>query len=168
MAFLDLTIRNFGSLSWDKVQGFAFILSMIPLHANVYSPKIILWEKCCIDMLTMLTDIVTMSRLTVCHPICSTPGSPFLHYLPEFAQTHVQPSHPLLPFSPLAFNPSQHQSLFQWVCSSHWVAKAVELELQHQSFQWIFRTDFLLGLTGWISLQSKGLSSPKFVNVKTW
>ena len=61
---------------------------------------------------------------------CSTPGFPVLHYLLEFAQTHVrwvddaiQPSHPLLPPSPPAFNLSQHQGLFQWVGSLHQVAK---------------------------------------------
>ena len=53
-----------------------------------------------------------------------------------------------------ALNLSQHQGPFQWVSSVHQVAKG--LELQHESFQWIFRTDFL-GLTGWISLHSKGL-----------
>ena len=77
----------------------------------------------------------------------NTPGFSVLHYLPEFAQTHVhqvgdaiQPSHPLLSRSP-TFNLSQHQDLFQWVCSSHQMAKV--LELKHESFQWIFRTDFL-------------------------
>ena len=52
------------------------------------------------------------------------------------------PSHPLLSPSPPTFNLSQHQSLFQWVSSSHQVAKVLEFQLQHQSFQWIFRTDF--------------------------
>ena len=73
------------------------------------------------------------------------------HHQP--AQTHVywvgdaiQPSHPLAPLSPLAFNLSQHQGLFQSVTSSHQVAKVLELQLQHQSFQWIFRTDFRWGL----------------------
>ena len=81
---------------------------------------------------------------------CSTLGSSFLHHLPEFAQTHVhwvsdtiQPSHPLLPASPPAFNFSQHQGLFQSVGSSHEVAKVLELQLQHQSFPWIFRIGFL-------------------------
>ena len=50
-------------------------------------------------------------------------------------------SHPLLPYSPPALNLSQHQGPFWWVSSSHQVAKV--LELQHQSFQWIFRVDFL-------------------------
>ena len=92
---------------------------------------------------------VTKSCPALCDPIdCSTPGFPFLLYLPEFAKIHVQwvsnafqPSHPLLPLSPLALSPSQHQGLFQWVTSSHQVAKV--LELQHQFFQWIFRVDFL-------------------------
>ena len=79
---------------------------------------------------------------------CSTPGPSVFHHLPEFVQTHVhrvsdaiQPSHLLLSPSPPAFSLSQHQDLFQWVSSSHQVAK--ELELQHQSFQWISRVDFL-------------------------
>ena len=55
----------------------------------------------------------------------------------------IQPSHPLLSPFPPVFNLSQHQGLFQWVSSSYHVAKVLELQLQHQSFQWIFRTDFL-------------------------
>ena len=96
---------------------------------------------------------------------CSTPGFPVLHCLPEFAQTHVhwvsdaiQPSHPLSPLSPPALNLSQHQSVFHWVSPSHQVAKVMELKLQHQSFKWMLRVDFLLRLTRLISLQSKDLS----------
>ena len=73
---------------------------------------------------------------------CSTPGLPVYHQLPEFTQTHVrrvsdviQPSHPLSSPSPLAFNLFQHQGLSQCVGSLHQVAKVVELQLQHQSFQ---------------------------------
>ena len=55
----------------------------------------------------------------------------------------LQPSHPLLSPSPPAFNLLQHQGLFQWVNSLHHVAKVLEFQLQHQFFQWIFRTDFL-------------------------
>ena len=62
----------------------------------------------------------------------------------------IQPSHPLSSLSPPAFNLSQHQGLFQWVSSSHQVAKVLELQLQHQSFQWIFRTDFFR--TDWLDL----------------
>ena len=81
---------------------------------------------------------------------CSTPGFPVHHQLPELTQTHVhwvgdaiQSSHPLSSPSPPAFNLSQHQGLFQWVSSSHEVAKVLEFQLQYQSFQWTFRTDFL-------------------------
>ena len=70
---------------------------------------------------------------------------PLQHQPPEFAQTHVhqvcaaiKPSHPLLPPSPPNFNLSQRLSLFQWVGSSHQVAKVLEFQLQLQSFQWIF------------------------------
>ena len=78
------------------------------------------------------------------------PGFPVQHQLLELAQTHVrwvsdaiQPSHPLSFPSPPAVNISQHQDLFQCVSSSHQVAKVLEFQLQHHSFQWIFRTDFL-------------------------
>ena len=96
---------------------------------------------------------------------CSKPGFPVLHYLPEFAQTHVhwvsdaiQPSHSLLSPSSFALSLSQHQGLFQWVGSFHQVVKVLKVELQHQhqSFQWIFSVD--LGLTALIFLLSKGLS----------
>ena len=76
---------------------------------------------------------------------CCMPGFSVLHYLLEFAQIHVhwvsddiQPFHLLSPSAPLAFNLSQHQGLFQLVWSLHQVAKVLELQLQHQSFQWIF------------------------------
>ena len=80
---------------------------------------------------------VAQSCLTLCNPINrSTPGLPVHHQLPEFTQTHVhrvsdaiQPSHPLSSPSPPALNPSQHQSLFQGVNSSHEVAKVLEFQL---------------------------------------
>ena len=80
---------------------------------------------------------VTQLCPTLCDPMnLSTPGLPVHHQLPEFTQTHVhrvsdviQPSHPLSSPSPLAPNPSQHQSLFQWVNSSHEVAKVLEFQL---------------------------------------
>ena len=85
---------------------------------------------------------VTQSCLTLCEPTdCSSPGFPVLHYLLKFFQTQVhwvndaiQSSHSLSPSSPPALNLSQHQELFQWVCSLHQVAKVLKLQLQHQSF----------------------------------
>ena len=92
---------------------------------------------------------VTQSCPTLCKPMdWSTLGLPVHHQLPEFTQTHVhwvgdaiQPSYPLSSPSP-TFNLSQHQGVFKWVSSLHQVAKVLEFQLQHQSFQWIFRTDF--------------------------
>ena len=109
---------------------------------------------------------------------CSTPGFPVLQHLPEPAQAHVhwvsdaiQPSWPLSPPSPLAFSLFQHQGLFQWVSSSHQVAKVLELQLQHQSFQWIFRTDFLQNWLVWspCSLRDSQESSPtpQFKSIKS-
>ena len=93
---------------------------------------------------------VTKSCPTLCDLMdCSSPGFPVLHCLLAFAQTHahwvsdaIQPSHPLSS-SPPACNLSQHQSLLKWVRAWHQVAKELELQLQPQSFQWIFRVDFL-------------------------
>ena len=78
------------------------------------------------------------------------------HQFPELTQTHVhrvsdaiQPYHLLQSPSPPAFNLSKHPGHFRWVSSSHQMAKVLEFQLQHQSFQWIFRTDFIWhGLVG--------------------
>ena len=84
-------------------------------------------------------------------PPCPSP-------LLEFTQTHVhrigdamQPSHPLSSPSLPPPNSSQHQGLFQWVTSSHKVAKVLEFQLQRQSFQWTLRTDELMD---WLDLPS--------------
>ena len=93
---------------------------------------------------------VAQSCPTLCDPLdWSMPGLPVHYQLPEFTQTHVQwvsdaiqPSHHLSFPSP-TFSLSQNQGLFKWISSSHQVAKVLEFWLQHQSLQWIFRTDFL-------------------------
>ena len=79
----------------------------------------------------------------------SRPGLPIHHQLLEFTQIHVcwvsntiQASHPLSSPSPPTFNLSQHKGLFQWLSPSHQIEKVLEVQLQHQSFQWIFRIDF--------------------------
>ena len=111
------------------------------------SNALLLGRKAMINLFSSITQLC----LTICDPMNhSTPGLPVHHQLPEFTQTHVhrvsdaiQPSHPLLFPSHPAPNTSQHQSLFQWVNSSHTVAKVLEFQLQHQSFQWTPRTDLL-------------------------
>ena len=87
---------------------------------------------------------VAQSCPTLWDPMnCNPPGLPVHHKPPESTQTHahrvgdaIQPSHPLSSPSPPAPNPSQHQGLFQWVNSSHEVAKVLQFQLQYQSFQW--------------------------------
>ena len=106
-----------------------------------------------VDLRYLSVQFSSVAQLcpTLCNTMnCSTPGLPVHHQLPELTQTHVhwvsdaiQPSHPLSSPSPLVLNLSQHQGLFQWVSSSHQVAKVLEFQLQHQSLQWTFRTDFL-------------------------
>ena len=94
---------------------------------------------------------VAQSCLTLCDLMdCSAPAFLVHHQFSELAQIHVhwvsdtiQPAPLVSSPAPPAFNLSQNQGLFQWVSSSHQVAKVLEFQLQHQSFQWIFRTDFL-------------------------
>ena len=113
------------------------------------------WTAACMTCPVLCEGSVQFSSVaqscpTLCDPMdCSFPGFPVHHQLLELAQTHVhrvgdatQPSCPLSSSSPPAFNRSYHQGLFQWVSSSHQVARVLEFQLQHHSFQWIFRTDF--------------------------
>ena len=121
-SIVDSVTKSQAQLKWLSTQTYTFI-------------------SCCCS--------VTQSRPTVWDlTYWSTPGSSVLHYLPEFAQTHVhwvsdaiQPSCPLS--SPSAFNLFQPRCLFWWISSMHQVAKVLELQFQHQSFQWIVRVDFL-------------------------
>ena len=96
---------------------------------------------------------------------CRTPAFPVLHHLPEFTQTHVywvddaiQPSHPLSSLFLPALNLPQHQGLFQWVGSSHQVSKSIGVSVSASVLPMNTQDWSPLGWTGWISLQSKGLS----------
>ena len=108
-------------LNWDKYQTSVFWVN----------------ASKCVQFSSVQFISVARSCLTLCNPMNrSTPGLPVYHQLPEFTQTHVywisdaiQPSHPLSSPSPPAPNPSQHHSLFQWVSSSHEVAKVLEFQL---------------------------------------
>ena len=100
-------------------------------------------EYCCCS--------VIQSFLILCNTVdCSMPGLPVPHHLPDFAQVHVhcngdavQPSLPLMPSSPSALKLPQYWGLFQLVDCLHQMTEILELQLQHQSFQGIFRADFL-------------------------
>ena len=108
---------------------------------------------------------VAQSCPTLWYPMdCSMPGLPVHHQLPEFTQTHVlrvndaiQPSRVLSSPSP-TFNLSQHQGLFKWISSSHQVAKVLGVSASASVPPINIHGWFPLGGTGWISLQSKGLS----------
>ena len=109
------------------------------------------WFRKRLMKMVIYTQFSSLSRVRLCNPMNhSMPRLPVHHQLPEFTQTHahwvgdaIQPSHPLSSPSPPAPNPSQHQGLFQVVNSLHEVAKVLEFQLQHQSFQWTPRTDLL-------------------------
>ena len=142
------------SISWAIMSWFCIVLlSTSALQVRVFlsylalnkpegswSTKELYFYVVVVQSLSHVRFYDTMAR--------STQDCPALYYLPESVQIHihwvddaVQPSNPLLPPSPSALNHSQHQGLFQWVGCLHQVAEV--LELQHQSFQWIFRVGFL-------------------------
>ena len=112
------------------------------------------WLHFILNCSVQFSSVVQLCMI-LCDPMdYSLPGFPVHHQLPELTQTHVHPvgdaiqqSHPLSFPSPPAFNLSQNQGRFKWVSSSHQVAKVLEFQLQHQSFQWIglisFRIDWL-------------------------
>ena len=130
-------------INWVNTMGSLYICEDMCIHIHT---------RCC-------SYSVAKSCSTLCDSMnCSMPGFPVFNYLLEFAQTHVhwvdnaiQPSHPLSPTSPPALNLSQDQGLFQCIGSSHQVAKILEFQLQHQSFHWLFRVDFLW--IDWFDLQ---------------
>ena len=119
------------------------LFSSISLHCSLKYFLISSWYS--LELWTQLGIVVVQSPsqvLTLCGPVdCSTPGIPFLHRLPEFAQVHVhcigdaiKPSHLLMPSSPSALDLSHYQVLFQWVVCAHQMSTLLELQLQHQSF----------------------------------
>ena len=140
------------------------------INENEYLSLLVVWYILIYKMVLDQIRSVAQSCPTLCDPMNrSTPGPPVHHQLPEFTQTHVhqvsdaiQPSHPQSSPFPPALNSSKHQSLFQWINSSHEVAKVLEFQLQHQSFQWTPRTDLLQnGLVGSpCSLRDSQESSP--------
>ena len=116
-----------------------------PRNSKIYIGYMYAWNTYYIDLILghikslnkLQFSSVTQSCPTLCDPLNrSTPGLPVHHQLQEFTQTHIhrvsdaiQPSHPLSSPSPPAPNPSLYQSLFQWVNSSHEVAKVLEFQL---------------------------------------
>ena len=128
-----------------------YLLSKLPFFKSVYHLTYFSFLKPWADDGSVQFSSVTQACQTLSYPMdCSVPGLLVHHQLSELAQTHVhqvgdaiQPFHPLSSPSPPTFKLSQHQGISKWVSSSHQVAKVLKFQFQHQSFQWIFRTDFL-------------------------
>ena len=137
-------------------------INTMKYYSDIKNNEIMLFAAKWMDLeIIILSEVqfswVAQSCPTLCDPMKRRmPGLPVHHQLPEFTQTHVhrvsdaiQPCHPLSSLFPPAPNPSQHQSLFQWVNSSHEVAKLLEFQLQHHSVQRYPRADLLQnGLVG--------------------
>ena len=154
-----------GSQSWAEKESLSDGKELIVMYVMWRTEGLMIWEDHTSGGKGILSYSAAPSYPTLCDPMdCSTPGFPVLHHLPEFTETHVhrvsdaiQPSHPLSSPSPPAFSLSQHQGLFQWVSSSHQVAKvgasasASVLPMNIQGW-------FPLGLTGLIPILPKGLS----------
>ena len=132
----------------------SLITSFLPVRWNVLDLICVfpaLYGESTVCPRTVQFSSVSQSCPTLCDPMNHiTPGLPVHHQLLESTQTYVhwvgdaiKPSHPLLSPSPPALNLSQNRGLFKWVSSSHQVAKVLEFQLQHQSFQWTPRTDLL-------------------------
>ena len=151
---LNVCLYSLASSQTHTQQGLSPLCQPVFKWRQYFSPALasgfFLGTGTCVCWTTVQLSPVTQLCPILCDSMdCSTPGFHVNHQLLELAQTHVhrvgdaiQPSHPLSSPSPPAFNISQHQGLFQWVSSSQ-VAKVLEFQLQHQSFQWTFRTDFL-------------------------
>ena len=138
LPFLATVEIQTGFFLWAMVRTDSYLGDFSQLSQGLCLSDIILDTCCCCSVVRIIwTLFETMD--------CSTPGFPVLHQLLELAQTRVrwignaiQPCHPLL-FSSPAFSLSQHQGLFQWVGSSHQLAKVLELQPERQFLQWIFR-----------------------------
>ena len=152
-----LTLALEGPFLW---QYFFFLISLPFSVLRALSPwgflgllkSFVSWLSKLLCLIIMGVHCCSVAQwcLTLCDPMdCSTPGLPVHHQLPELVQAHVhrvgdaiQPSYPLSSPSPDS-DLSQHRGLFKWVSPLHLVAKVLKLQFQQQSFQWIFRTDFL-------------------------
>ena len=137
------SLRNFSFVLLPK----NFVVLPFTFTCNTFRVVFHIWSP-------LQFSSITQPCPTLCNPMdCSTPGFLVPHQLPEAVQTHVnqvgdaiQSPYPLSSPSPPAFNLSEHQGLFKLIFFFfflHQVTKVLEFQLQHQSFQWILRTDFL-------------------------
>ena len=173
-----ITFYNFLHSSYQHLKLYVFTRESNTSVSFVYDCPF-LWFRRVSGTQSVLSSeylsLVAQSCLTLCDPMdCSTPSFSAHHQLLELSHTHVhqvgdaiQPSHLLSSPSPLAFNLSQHPGLFS---SSHQMAKVLEFWLQHQSFQWILRNDFVHdGLVGFPCSprdSQESFPTPQFKSIK--
>ena len=134
------------ALGWNGTRDKAvhgFGIGIIFLYSAVNSEGLLLFSC------PVVSDSLQPHGLQPTRPPCPSPAPEVCQVQVHWVSDAIQTSHPLMPSSPSAFNLSQHQGLFQWVSSSLQVAKVLELQLQHQSFQWVFRVDFLSDWLVW-------------------
>jgi len=151
-------ITNQASVNLRKVKSYwSFLITTVQAQISIMGKSTVkntnTWRLNIMFQNNELVQFSSAAHLypTLCDPIdCSTLRLPLHYQFPEFTQTHVhwvadaiQPSHLLSCSSHPVFNLSQCQGFFKWVSSLHQVTKVLELQLQHHSFQWIFRVDFL-------------------------
>ena len=133
-AVILVLMQNFPLVNWRKMHNLK-VVGLVLFSEDLLSEDFSLGDSLSDGSKKLLSSVqfscsVSQSHLTFCDPMgCSMPGLPVHHQLLEFADA-IQPAHPLSSPSPPTFSLTQHQGLFQWVSSSHQVAKVLELQLQ--------------------------------------
>ena len=148
-----LTFLRFLLWVMNYLHPICWVTQSVPTSCNIYFKYLDILLTCFWSQIQIyyLCGQIALSQFSSVAQSCPTPCDPMVnHQLPEPPQTHIhhvsdsiQPSHPLSFPSPPDFNLSQHPGIYKWVSSSYQVAKVLELQLQHQAFQWISRADLL-------------------------
>ena len=149
-----ISIRSYLSVLTDNFDTWFIFFSSNLSQPSLEMVHLILWTLSWSSLRSFTTSSVQFSRLNVSDSLwphgLQHARLPWSSLTPQLVQTDVhwvgdaiQPSHPLSSPFPPTFNLSQYQALFKWISSLHQVVKVLEFQLQHQSFQWIFRVDFL-------------------------
>ena len=165
---LEISTIKFPNVSFLYINGSYFILwySSSLIIREIQIKTTMRYHLIFVRVTSFQFSSITESCPTLCNPIeCSTPGFPVHHQLPELTQTHVhqvsdaiQPSHPLSSPSSFSYNLSQHQGLSKMSQFFTSGGQSIGVSASASVLSMNIQDWFPLGWTGWISLQSKGLS----------